>query len=264
MNLGSRVAAGRMGTLILLLAVGLDGGTWLAAGAVRDHRLAQVFSILTIGLAAVSVLTRHKAVIRGSLILALLQLWTYVGFPRTWPFHFLEPLLLWGLTLALVGPLRQRPDWIRLGSVDRLTSALALATVAFSVTALAAWFFALRPDVSDLRNALLAQKGVWLLLSGLVFAVVNAVLEELIWRGILMDALRGAGLSALPVLLIQAASFGVAHIHGFPRGALGVAMAGVYGLVLGILRQRSGGLGVPILTHIAADAAIFALLTSQL
>jgi membrane protease YdiL (CAAX protease family) len=41
----------------------------------------------------------------------------------------------------------------------------------------------------------------------------------------------------------------------------GAALAGLYGLLLGLLRQRSGGLAAPTFAHVFADATIFAIVT---
>jgi membrane protease YdiL (CAAX protease family) len=54
--------------------------------------------------------------------------------------------------------------------------------------------------------------------------------------------------------------FGVIHAQGFPRGVEGMVMASAYGVALGLLRQRSGGLAASCAAHICADATIFALL----
>jgi hypothetical protein len=37
-------------------------------------------------------------------------------------------------------------------------------------------------------------------------------------------------------------------------------LAGIYGLCLGWLRVFSGGLGLPVIAHIAADATIFTII----
>jgi len=55
---------------------------------------------------------------------------------------------------------------------------------------------------------------------------------------------------------------GLAHIHGFPRGWLGVALATVYGLMTRVLRMRSRGLVAPLVAHVAADATIFGTLAT--
>ncbi|MEZ5365117.1 MAG: CPBP family intramembrane glutamic endopeptidase [Bryobacterales bacterium] len=97
-------------------------------------------------------------------------------------------------------------------------------------------------------------------LAAVVFAVGNAAIEELAFRGIVMgelDTVFGPG--ALPVVL-QALVFGAAHfVRGFPNGWLGLAMATAYGLMLGALCRRTGGLLAPWAAHVAADLTIFAL-----
>ncbi len=44
--------------------------------------------------------------------------------------------------------------------------------------------------------------------------------------------------------------------HPVPLGAL---LAGLYGLALGWLRVVTGGIGLPVIAHIAADATIFTI-----
>jgi len=50
------------------------------------------------------------------------------------------------------------------------------------------------------------------------------------------------------------------HINGFPRGIIGAALAGIYGLLTGFIRKKSGGLAAPVVTHFFADATIFGIL----
>ncbi len=63
-------------------------------------------------------------------------------------------------------------------------------------------------------------------------------------------------------VLAQAVAFGVIHAQGFPRGVVGMVMASIYGLMLGVLRLRARGLAAPVLAHICADATIFAILAA--
>lgn len=103
----------------------------------------------------------------------------------------------------------------------------------------------------------------WMLpLAGLGFAVVNAVMEEAVWRWLLWELLRRAVGTALLVFVLQAASFGLFHMQGFPRGWGGVGMAAIYGLFLGVIRHRAGGLSPPIAAHVVADLTVFAILIS--
>lgn len=121
--------------------------------------------------------------------------------------------------------------------------------------ALVAWVFLLEPDISDLTG-MIPDAPIWLLvIGGSLFALVNAALEEWVWRGLLQPALK-AELGLIWAIALQAASFGLAHAHGFPRGAVGVALAGSWAVVLGVLRHVAGGLLAPILAHIVADATI--------
>jgi membrane protease YdiL (CAAX protease family) len=92
--------------------------------------------------------------------------------------------------------------------------------------------------------------------AGAFFSAFNALLEEVIFRGILLDALTAA-IGASWAVVVQAVAFGVGHVHGYPPGPLGIALAAMYGLMLGLLRQRSGGLAAPWVAHVFADATIF-------
>jgi hypothetical protein len=54
------------------------------------------------------------------------------------------------------------------------------------------------------------------------------------------------------------------HLHGFPRGWSGVALASVYGLMMGALRQRARGLLAPWVAHLFADLAIVVIRAAAL
>ena len=65
-------------------------------------------------------------------------------------------------------------------------------------------------------------------------------------------------------ILVTAVLFAVLHFRGFPSGPVGMAMVLVWGVALGYLRERSEGMLVPIVAHIGADLAIFAILALRL
>jgi membrane protease YdiL (CAAX protease family) len=115
--------------------------------------------------------------------------------------------------------------------------------------ALVGWLVATRPDLSDVVGAYVPDLPFPVLVLGAVlFALLNATGEELIWRGVFQDRLTSlVGLRA--AIVLQAASFGVQHAHGVPRGVLGVALAGVWAVMLGALKARSRGLLAPILAR---------------
>jgi membrane protease YdiL (CAAX protease family) len=94
-----------------------------------------------------------------------------------------------------------------------------------------------------------------LLLGAIAFAVLNAWMEELIWRGVFQTTL--ARVWGVPTAIgLQAVSFGVQHAHGFPRGAMGVVLAGSWAAMLGALRVHTRGLRAPVIAHVVADATI--------
>jgi uncharacterized protein len=90
--------------------------------------------------------------------------------------------------------------------------------------------------------------------------VVNAGAEEAAFRGILMDALIGA-VGVAGAVVIQAVAFGLIHYpHGLPNGTWGAALSGVYGLMLGLIRLRAGGMIAPWIAHAGTDLTIFVLI----
>ena len=87
-------------------------------------------------------------------------------------------------------------------------------------------------------------------------------MEELAFRGVLTDGLTVLIRRPVVVISIQAALFGLWHYKGFPGGVVGVAMVFAWGVFLGILRKRSGGMIAPLAGHICADLTIFLILFS--
>ncbi|MEI8256698.1 MAG: CPBP family intramembrane glutamic endopeptidase, partial [Deltaproteobacteria bacterium] len=170
------------------------------------------------------------------------------------------PLVAYVFAARAVRPLRRTLTWWRRGRIDRATAGMMLGAVLVSSAALCIWLKWTHPYLGDLHAQLPDVGTLGMLGIGLAFALGNAVLEECVWRGVLLEALdAGLGRGVVPVVA-QALSFGAAHVAGFPRGAWGVAMATAYGLMLGAIRRRSEGLLAPVITHAFADATIFALL----
>lgn len=100
----------------------------------------------------------------------------------------------------------------------------------------------------------------WAVVAG---AVLGApIVEEVVFRGLLQPALR-AVLGPWPAVLIAGALFTLLHV---PRGPdsggatwLAIPTLAVLALALGIARERTGRLGVPIAMHIAFNALNVAL-----
>jgi membrane protease YdiL (CAAX protease family) len=180
---------------------------------------------------------------------------------HAWPFHLLIPILSSLVILLSIPRFRTSLRWLRIGRFGKDICIMVTATVAISGIALYIWYRALNPDLST-HLKYMPDIPVWLFpLAGLGFSVFNAAMEEFVFRGVVMQALDSAfGPDSRPIA-IQAWLFGAMHYReGFPNGAGGLAMAFVYGIMLGVIRRRSQGMLAPWIAHVCADIVIFAIL----
>lgn len=132
---------------------------------------------------------------------------------------------------------------------------VVLAVVVLSAGALIAWARLADPEAPPFVANLGDRPAVVVAAAIAGFSVVNAIAEEFLYRGVLQTELT-AHLGATTAVVVQAAAFGVAHWSGFPSGWLGMLMSASYGLILGIVRHRTGGILVVFLAHIVADTTI--------
>lgn len=176
-------------------------------------------------------------------------------------------LLFWYILMISTLPMlffratRKALNWLKFGKVNPVSIGLFLITSLLASVALLVW-------AHWTHNLGLAEKMVsglqlypkWLLfILGIpLFALLNALAEELIYRGLLQEALQDIFRRRILVVFLQATAFAAAHFaSGFPNGMTGYLMVLVYGMMLGYLRERTGGLLVPVITHILADLTIF-------
>ncbi|EDY18248.1 Abortive infection protein [Chthoniobacter flavus Ellin428] len=197
-----------------------------------------------------------RKALHGFLFFALLIAATFVPIFRTWPLIWIAPLAGYFALARLVRPLRATFTGWAFGRVNA-TAVLATVGIAIlsSVTLLLFQHWS-RPDLHAYAAALPKLPGDEIIIAGIVFAILNAFLEELIFRGILFTAIESQ-VSTPMTVIVTAALFGYGHMHGYPPGPLGAVLAGIYGLMLGWLRVFTAGLGLPVLAHIVADATIF-------
>ena len=199
---------------------------------------------------------------------ALLLLFLYVGVQFLPDFVWTVPTAGFLIPLALAfvftypsPAARKEWRWARRGRVDLGTWLLVAVTSLLSAGALLLWSF--WTDNLGIGVAMLESfRGLprWFLffLGIPLFALLNALTEEAIYRGVIFEALlqRFRGKTWL-ALAVQASAFAAAHyLSGFPNGKLGYLMTFVYALMLGILRLRSGGLLAPFVAHVVADLVI--------
>lgn len=232
----------------------------LAAPATHGPLLAGLAATAAIALARGLWGAAHVAVL-ATLYLAA-HLLPVVG--AAWPLPLpviLGAHLLWTAALPAA---RRSATFLRRGAVDRPTWGLIVAFSAAATIALVTWRATTDADLARYRDFVPPGLPAWLLFAGVLpYAALNAAFEEYVWRGVLWEGIQGA-FDRRIALALTALSFGLAHYRGFPSGAVGVGLAVVYGLMMGVVRARSGGLLGPFLAHVVADVVIYALVVAMI
>ncbi len=172
----------------------------------------------------------------------------------------LVPLLISTVAVSTFPNTRSTLAWFKAGRLDT-ASCLSMAVIAvLSAIALVLW--ARAADNLGFGVQVVQRLGglpPWVLFGVFIpfFALANAFTEEAVFRGVIQEALARTLNRAFPVLILQASAFAAFHfLAGFPNGYIGYLMALVYGIALGYLRVRTGGLLAPCVTHIFADLVI--------
>jgi len=150
------------------------------------------------------------------------------------------PAAAFGLHYDVAGVLRD-------GGIGLVGGLLALLAVNFlSEWAVRVWGTNIYSDlVMRLVTPRTGRASVWLAVAAAM--AVAVLLEELLFRGLLLGGLSGAAgwmrwLAALPLSVL----FGLLHL---PQGRLGVVGAGLLSLVLSALFLLTGGLFAPFVAH---------------
>jgi membrane protease YdiL (CAAX protease family) len=176
-----------------------------------------------------------------------------------WPLPGLVGIGVYLAGGALPALCASHPAIWRLGRLGRIELAAIAGIAGLSATVLLA-YHALTPRTLEFGAALIKQLPVWCLpLAGIIFATGNAAIEEYLFRGVIFTHLARA-VGTWPAVAVQAVGFGLLHLNGYPNGPVGAALAAGYGLLLGVLRHRTGGLLACWITHTLTDGLIFAFI----
>ena len=177
------------------------------------------------------------------------------------------PLVLGLSLLSYAGVVRGVPwlrgtaTWARWGFFDATVRLLSIVVWLLAAAALLSWYLLLHPNIADIVKAFVPDRPLGLLIvGGLIFSMVNAAVEEGAYRGVILHALDRSLGTGFAALLLQAVAFGAIHIRGFPRGWIGVGLACIYGLLMGVIRRRAGGMFAPWITHVFTDVVIAGIL----
>jgi membrane protease YdiL (CAAX protease family) len=205
-----------------------------------------VVAAAVVALVAVAVLESAIRVTAGvfALVVAVVAV-----LPTAWPL----PALLAGIGLLARSRSARTPiRWTGrlVGAGAGLVAAAVVAPLVLSAV-----------DAAPL--AFLVQRPPVLLLGTVVVgaAVLNALAEESLWRGVIVGKDRELGLPTWSTVAAQAAGFGVAHWHGIPGGPVGVLAAGAFGALMAVVRLRAG-FRAALLAHVLTDIAIFSIVAA--
>ncbi|MFF3735517.1 CPBP family intramembrane glutamic endopeptidase [Streptomyces sp. NPDC002476] len=254
---GSRTAA--VAAVIAVVLTGLP----IVVPWLRSHPLPLVLYVSVLAaVTAVALRTGSpraaRVVLTSDLVLGI----TLVTGLGTWP----APLGVAALVVLASGLLprfHQEREWLRPGVFNREVLWLTLATVVVSGAALTVWAWLTDPSGGPYLTSLQQKPLLVGLLGILAFSLINSFCEEAVFRGVFQTELTPL-IGALPAVAVQAVSFGLLHITGFPSGAAGALLAGVYGLLLGLVRRRSEGMAAPYVAHVCADMTIGLLVLTVL
>jgi membrane protease YdiL (CAAX protease family) len=100
-------------------------------------------------------------------------------------------------------------------------------------------------------------KALPLLPAALLFAAMNGVYEEIVFRAAPLSQLVNV-VGSRHALLITVAYFGLGHFFGsVPSGVMGVALAAFFAYIMGKAMLETKGIVWPFICHFAADSAVF-------
>jgi uncharacterized protein len=203
-------------------------------------------------------LESHKNlhVLQGEILFGLLVITALIPALRPWPLYLFVPVSVYGLVVYWLPPLRQTTGWFGFGQLSFFVGLVTAVLLAATVTALLVFQELFKPNLDRLLKNLPLWLPGHILVVVAVASALNALLEEVVFRGVFLDAL-GSLFGVPRAILFQGLVFGLAHFEGYPPGPVGVALAAIFGVAMGALRYFSGSLFAPWIVHTAADATIF-------
>jgi uncharacterized protein len=202
-----------------------------------------------------------RQAIHGGILLGVVLLPVVVPELMQWPLYLLVPLSIYISLVSLFKRLRDSIYWLHVGRINRFVCVLMVCVIVLTTSTMFVYQFVVCPDVHHLSKKLPltwpAHLGVVLIL----FSIVNALLEEVVFRGVFLDAFVSQ-FGVRWAIVVQGIVFGMAHANGYPEGIIGMALAGIYGIILGLLRQLTGGIFASWICHTFADATVFWIVVS--
>jgi membrane protease YdiL (CAAX protease family) len=104
------------------------------------------------------------------------------------------------------------------------------------------------------QSKLLTLIAIWT-----TMVIAAPITEEFLFRGLLYRGLAESRLGTFGALIVTSVAFGIVHYPGF--GWARVIGTGLAGLLFGLLRWGTGGIGMSIVAHIILNIIAASLLT---
>jgi membrane protease YdiL (CAAX protease family) len=187
----------------------------------------------------------------------LLALLSANAVPWAWPWLAQwSSFILYVVIVGCIPSLRRSIGWLRVGRITLRTSAVTLVIIGVVIAVLFLIPQARFPR--EFEQVLPCRTVFGVFISGVLFAVINATVQELVFRGVLFTSLESIW-GRWVAILVSGFVFGITHLAAVKSSMLGVGFASLamdFGVALGFLRAWSGGLALPIAVHVAADATI--------
>jgi membrane protease YdiL (CAAX protease family) len=215
-------------------------------------------SVLAAIVLALGVRAADRSAVRLATLTLVLALIGSIGLPFAIWFA-VAAVWLWSRAFPQFAPTR---GWLPAGTSSPILCWLTGGIVLLAGGGLTVWSLVVSdPGQGSTGQLIEAGQGApgWAIaLFVVIFVPVNAVTEEVAYRGIAFESATRF-LPVFSALVAQALAFGTLHVAGFPSGLAGIGLAFGYGIVIGLIRQISGGLRFPVIAHMAADATIAVL-----
>jgi membrane protease YdiL (CAAX protease family) len=176
--------------------------------------------------------------------------------------YFIGPILLFTLALILFPSIRASIDWWKIDNFDRKTNIQLMLAILLGCGAMYIYVIYNQESLARFIGMLPQGSLLKILFLGIVFSLLNAVVEEYIIRGMVWNGLSKIFSNTLAINLIQASMFGASHYFGLPGGITGVALVFFWSLIMGHFRIKSGGIITVIIAHFALNLFEYFILYS--
>jgi membrane protease YdiL (CAAX protease family) len=252
-------ATDRWGALLVLAAI-----VWLAAVGITSRGFTRVPSVAVAVIAALwltAVLAKRIPAVNATLLCLLMGLAALTGGFGVHPFPLVGALCAYVVALLAYPSLHADSDWLHTGAWGRGAAVLALMVGLLPAAGVPLWRLLEGIDLGP-GATLLSTLPWWALpVAGVTVALTIALVEEVAFRGLLLDAAWSA-FGQRAALVLQAVVFGLVHSGSVLGGPWGIVLSGLYGYVLGVLRVRTRGMIAPFLAHLLADLVLFGWLVA--